>query len=386
MSKLGISWQIGSGFGWGVLGINFALELKRTWKTTPVLFEPSGRLSLAGKDLADIKKCLNGYDYLQQHKKNDPANLPIVDFPVFYCGGNHFQHNIQVLSNRERRSIIFFENTHFDDKMREAGKFFTKIHAGSRWNAEVLRANGFERVIPWAQGIDFEIFKPDGDRMSRNPDKFRIFSGGKLEYRKGQDLVIAAFKIFHEKHPDSELVLAWDSPWPIVAMSMARSPYVNAPDLNLNQKYDLDKWLLSEGIAEGSYVNAGSLANHKMPELMRSCDVGLFPNRAEGGTNLVAMEAVACGLPCILSENTGHIDVIQEVSCFSLSEQKKVSPVNDQDGTEGWGESSIDEIVEKLEFSYQNRDKIQKEGLAQSQKIQRWSWFNKISELVNDLL
>ena len=30
-------------------------------------------------------------------------------------------------------------------------------------------------------------------------------------------------------------------------------------------------------------------------------DAGLFPNRCEGGTNLVAMEAMASGLPVILS-------------------------------------------------------------------------------------
>jgi glycosyltransferase involved in cell wall biosynthesis len=268
--------------------------------------------------------------------------------------------------------------------MTEAGKLFTRIYAGSKWNAEILRSRGFERVIPWAQGIDLEMFSPHGTILPRS-DKFRIYSGGKLEFRKGQDITLEAFKKFHQKYPDSELIVAWDSPWPILAMSMARSKYVKAPALDLNQKYNLEKWMLSEGMPENSFQNIGSLPNYKMPELMRSCDVGLFPNRAEGGTNLVAMESIACGLPCILSNNTGHKDLLEEVDCYSLEEQKKISPLNEKDGTEGWGESSIEEIFSQLEFAYNNRDLNKQKGLNAAKKIQRWSWFNKVGELVNDL-
>lgn len=384
MGKVGINWQVGSGFGWGVFGLNLSLELLRTWKSTPIWFEPNGDLNLNAADSVMIKKCLNGCQFLEQQKKADPLNLPVVDFPVFYAGGNHFQHNIQVLSNRERRSIIFFENTFFDSKMKEASKFFTRIYAGSRWNAEILQEKGFERVVPWAQGVDLDLFKMKGDVMPRT-DKFRIYSGGKLEYRKGQDITIEAFKVFHKRYPDSELVLAWNSPWPFIAMSMARSKYVKAPALDLNQQFNMSHWLLSEGLKKGSFIDAGSLPNHRMSELMRSCDIGLFPNRAEGGTNLVAMEAIACGLPTILSNNTGHKDLVADFPCLPLEKQSLVAPMNDQEGTQGWGESSVDEVVEKLEYAYQNRSDIKSMGEDAAEKIKLWSWFNKISELVHDL-
>ena len=45
-------------------------------------------------------------------------------------------------------------------------------------------------------------------------DRFVIFSGGKLEYRKGQDIVIAAFKIFQKRHPEALLITAWHNVWP----------------------------------------------------------------------------------------------------------------------------------------------------------------------------
>ena len=58
-----------------------------------------------------------------------------------------------------------------------------------------------------------------------------------------------------------------------------------------------------------------------MPEVLREVDVAVFPNRCEGGTNLVAMEALASGLTCILSKNTGHLDLIRADNCLPLATQ-----------------------------------------------------------------
>ena len=44
-----------------------------------------------------------------------------------------------------------------------------------------------------------------------------------------------------------------------------------------------------------------------MGAVMQEADVALFPNRCEGGNNLVALEAIASGVPTILSANTGHL-------------------------------------------------------------------------------
>lgn len=43
-----------------------------------------------------------------------------------------------------------------------------------------------------------------------------------------------------------------------------------------------------------------------MPEVFREVDLAVFPNRCEGGANLVAMEAFAYGLSCLILQNTGH--------------------------------------------------------------------------------
>ena len=60
---------------------------------------------------------------------------------------------------------------------------------------------------------------------------------------------------------------------------------------------------------------------------------------------------MACGVPVILAPNTGVKDLIAEGNAFALTRQQ---PVRDYPhaGTEGWGESDVDEIVEALERLY----------------------------------
>ena len=37
--------------------------------------------------------------------------------------------------------------------------------------------------------------------------------GGKLEMRKGQDIIIRAFRLFSQRVPEAVLVTAWHNPW-----------------------------------------------------------------------------------------------------------------------------------------------------------------------------
>jgi hypothetical protein len=87
-------------------------------------------------------------------------------------------------------------------------------------------------------------------------DQFVIFSGGKFELRKGQDIVIKAFQIFHDKHKDALLVNSWFNQWSFSMQTMAASPYIN---FQLHYKPDFVQaywnrslaWLLSGDFQQG---------------------------------------------------------------------------------------------------------------------------------------
>ena len=50
--------------------------------------------------------------------------------------------------------------------------------------------------------------------------------------------------------------------------------------------------------------------NRQLPHLIKQADVAVFASRCEGGTNLMAMETLACGVPTLISANTGHLDLL----------------------------------------------------------------------------
>src|SRR5262249_44883073 len=115
--------------------------------------------------------------------------------------------------------------------------------------------------------------------------------------------------------------------------------------------------------------------NYRMPSILREMNVALFPNRAEGGTNMIAMECMACGLPTILSRNTGHVDIIQNDSCYTLDEQRQtLRGFTDTGEWAGWGESQIDEVVERLEQVFFDPAEAARRGKRAAEHLAQRSW------------
>src|SRR5207245_876556 len=103
------------------------------------------------------------------------------------------------------------------------------IATGSTWCSSVLRDHGFPQVATVLQGIDPLTFNPSFAGKELFHDSFVIFSGGKLEYRKGQDIVIRAFQVLQDKYPDVMLVNSWHNPWDVNLRSLADSPHIRLP-------------------------------------------------------------------------------------------------------------------------------------------------------------
>ena len=259
---------------------------------------------------------------------------------------------------------------------------FSVIVTGSTWCEEILRSRGVTNVATVIQGIDPSLFHP-APRFGGMADRFAVFSGGKLEFRKGQDLVVQAFRIFAARHPDAILVTAWSSPWQQGALSLNASSKIAPIVLEADGKVDLPKWLTANGLKPGQFLDLGSVPNHLMGRVLREMDVGVFPNRCEGGTNLVAMECLASGVPAIVSNNTGHKDLVATGTPYILTRQAPV--VTPELGTEGWGESDVDEIVDKLEQAYTDRAEARRRGTAGAAAMAALSWERQIGTLYRTL-
>jgi glycosyltransferase involved in cell wall biosynthesis len=148
---------------------------------------------------------------------------------------------------------------------------------------------------------------------------------------------------------------------------------------------DVVAWLEANGVPKRQVLDLGQVPNADMPRILREADVALFSNRAEGGTNLVAMECMASGLPTILSANTGHLDLIRAGNCYALDTQ---TPIPDPQ-CQGWGESSVEEIIEALEAAYRDRSDAQQRGRCGAEMLAEQNWarqLNALAELIRPYL
>src|SRR5262249_55387756 len=143
---------------------------------------------------------------------------------------------------------------------------------GSTWNREILAQFGIDHVQTLLQGVDTTHFHP-GPRAGLFADRFVVFSGGKLERRKGQDLVLLAFCQFAQRHPEALLVTAWSSPFPQVAQSIKENRSVAAVPFRPDGQPDVLAWARANGISDRQVLNLGPIPNANMPRILREADV-----------------------------------------------------------------------------------------------------------------
>jgi glycosyltransferase involved in cell wall biosynthesis len=134
-----------------------------------------------------------------------------------------------------------------------------------------------DRVLVTPLGVDIELFKP---RPRPDDATFRVIFSGYISQRKGLSYLIDGFA--RANIPDSELLMVGQ----VVGTSRP--------------------WSGRRGVRHVPHV-----PRRELPDYYGLGDVYVFPSLVEG-FGLTALEAMACGLPVILSSNTFAEDVITD--------------------------------------------------------------------------
>lgn len=381
MSRVPVAclWSPSSYFGWGVYGLNLALAWATDADVRPLF--PCGvssdslavdrlRLGRLAETIAESNKLRNGLG-------GDAARMAGLAGPVLAGLGNGLAgpgHEIaRRLRGTARVAIVFFEDSRLAAEERARAGSYDLFVAGSTWDADLLRRAGIRSVVTVLQGVDPTLFHP-APASGLFGDRFLVFSGGKLEHRKGQDLVLKTFRAFAARHSEAMLVTAWHSPWPRLAASLDGDSTLTPPRLDAAGRLDVRGWAAANGVAADQVVDLGMVPNALLPPILREMNAALFMNRAEGGTNLVAMECMACGVPTIVSANTGHLDLIQGDTVLPLTRQRRVAPRPPFRDTEGWGESDVEEALAALERLWHEREHARAIGQAGAAFMSRLTW------------
>ena len=367
-NKLAFSWQLSEAHGWGLVGVHTAVHLMEH-RRPPVLLVKPMMDTLRVENRLRLRALEQEYEKLAAFSAQHPGQvIRTGEVDVLHALGNGFRKKATTIPFQGWRNIgvAAFEDTRLDGPALDRARGFDRLVVHSTFNRDLLAGQGVDDVGLVIQGVDPSEMAPQPPNGAFG-DRFVVFSGGKLEFRKGQDIVLAAFRIFHQRHADALLVTAWHNLWPASALGITESPLTPiAPEVDAGGRLRIHDWAVANGVPADAFVDLGFLGRRTFAATLADCHAAVFPNRCEGATNLVAMETMACGVPVVLSANTGHRDVIRPDTCLSLERQ---TPLPNPDGSRtGWMESSVEELVEHLETLYTDRVAAQ----ARADRARAW--------------
>ena len=160
-------------------------------------------------------------------------------------------------------------------------------------------------------GVDTERYSPVPDgRDTVLRDRLRLGAGpiilaiGGVEERKNTVRIVSAFCRLRAARPSAQLVIAGG------ASLLDHRPY----------RAQFEAAWRASGMPEDAVILTGPVTEHEMPALYRAADALAFPSVKEG-FGLVAIEAMASGLPVILSQIrpfSDHIPVPAALWCDPL--------------------------------------------------------------------
>ncbi|ACH40741.1 hypothetical protein Gbem_3749 [Citrifermentans bemidjiense Bem] len=315
---------------------------------------------------------MHGWGIAGSYLEREISKLPVIEGVTLHCMTN----TLAPLRPENWDSInigyCFFEDSiEILNFTRNAARKWDFIVAGSKWCEYQLRIGGVKNTCTILQGIDPTNFHPVPYPAN---DRFVVFSGGKFELRKGQDLVIAAMKVMMQRHRDVFLSCSWTNQWPFSLATMKSSPYITYQHdeedfLDLPGRCVLDNGLDPARVAVHPLVN-----NTLMREIFAGSHVGLFPNRCEGGNNMVMCEYMACGRSVIASDTSGHADVINSDIAYPLTRYRPMVVATQGVQTGVWEEPQVEEIIELLELAYLNRGELPDKGALAAREMEKLSW------------
>lgn len=343
--------------GWGQVGMNWAGLLEPEYQ--PIFGSIPTPQHFVGMDpwrYRTLERAINA----SKSFKYDPSSAIVVD-PI----GN----DLKSYSDVDPKCLIarvIIEKAEMKLAMERLAKYDLLL-TGSTWNQERIEAATGRKVKVIHEGIDPSLFCP-GPKSGWS-DTFNIFSSGKVEFRKAQDVTLMAFKSFSERHPDARLITLWNSPYADLG-----NGYKGIADeplwLNDSGQLDIKRWAHDNGIDETKVFELGNIPNFALPQILREMDVMLAPTRVESCTSLPVKEAMGCGVPVIYGYHSGMCDLGNVGIALSRCEPIKASaeyffPLAEWE----WYEPDLDEIDARLEWCYQNRDRAADQGLRDSRFI-----------------
>lgn len=248
-----------------------------------------------------------------------------------------------------------------------------KIINCTKWATTICNQNGITNTAGVVNlGVDLDIFKP----VECNKDPlFKVLNVGKMEIRKGHDIIPDIFSLAFKKIGIDKVMLTmcWDNPFYTQGEKDSWINYYKKERLN---GFNLNFMPRLE-------------SQRDVAALMQQSDVGLFPSRAEGW-NLDMLEMMACEKPVVATNYSGHTEFINP--SLSIITPNELEPAIDGKWFFGQGrwakisDKNIKDMAKLLRFYYDEWQKNISITSPSNLKIaQRFTWENSAKQLMEIL-
>jgi hypothetical protein len=305
-------------------------------------------------------------DYLLNvvRSRKAPAHPPIS---VVYGQGDVFQRN----SGRYKIGFTMLEVDGFPAEWVRQANSMDEVWVPSDFNRDGFVNSGLTRpvhVVPL--GVDLDFFHPHGTRIPSPYGEFVFFSSFEWGERKYPELLLKTFNEVFSAHEPVRLVCK----------------IINV-DPGVNLKERISSLGLRDAGGRMSFLVNLEFPHYQLPTLYRSTDCFVSAGRGEGW-DMPLMEAMACGLPSIVTDWGAHTMFADDSISYPLRIQGTVPAVAKCPYYRGfaWADPDVEHFRYLLRHVYENRDEARQKGLAAARTMaERWSWRAAAERIVQRL-
>lgn len=203
------------------------------------------------------------------------------------AGNSHIENLWAILTDEHRRWHCRYPPgpPHWLERSESMLEETDYVLSPSSYVTNSFLARGFkpEQIVKNVYPVDLSLFRPS-ERPRPQDRPLTIINTGSLSLRKGTPYLLEAFRLVRQKHPSARLLLT---------RNIENSIHHILPkyrDLPIDWSPGLPK--------------------SQLAERLHSADIFVLPSLEEGLVR-TACEAMACGLPVVLTPNTGANDFVQ---------------------------------------------------------------------------
>ena len=263
------------------------------------------------------------------------------------------------LENAKGKAKILYtmiEGNKYPDEWVSLCKSALAVIVPNRWCQEVLKRAGIEaQIVPL--GYDQELFKYK-ERKAHKPFTFLHYEA--FQDRKGWDELLDAWMLSLSNNDDAQLILKTIKPWDEIPERVKQFRNVK--------------------------VISGELPHEAMAFLLNEADCFIFPSRGEG-FSLPPLEAMATGLPVILTKGHSHLDYYNERYMYGIEISKEIPalypwfnyPIGE------WVRADIEDMADKIEYVFDHQDEAFKKGKAASEYVKKYT-ADKMAEKLKEFI